>query len=738
MAIAAIKFYAVDPATIFSFGVGNYSTYSGPASAAGMAVITDNEPGIEGLTLDDDNNGNESATATVQLGPLTSTNSSVDAELVWTLRDTVTGQTFQVAQFEVEQGAATGNYLISEVPLVTGRSYQVMQFNSNPDVLAGDPVFSYNDYAANWPAPDGTVHGTGGADTIDKGYLGDANGDRVDDGIGTGPNGMGDRIDAGAGNDRVIAGKGNDTVFGGAGNDTIYGDATTDTVRTTETLKWSQQGSNGQNLASGFTQDTGEIDVSVKFTNNGGNQSISVSTSNQYTDGGLYPANSALYLTGGAGPNVTASMTFNPSSGSTVGNQVENVSFLLNDVDSGTWRDIVNVRAYDANGNEIPVKLTALGNDTVSGQTVTAGNTSEDPNSIAGSVRVTVQGPVHKIDIAYSNGGTTTQALWVTDVKFEVVETISGNDVIDGGEGNDLIYGGLGNDSITGGKGADTIDGGAGNDSLTFSNGDSVVGGTGDDLFVLEDLGETGNITIRGGEGGETQGDVLKLGKLANLSTLNISNPNDNAGGLSGTVVLDNGNILTFSEIESIICFTAGTLIATPRGQRRIEDLGIGDMVVTRDHGLQPIRWIGNRTVPALGSLAPVFLPGGTLMGQERDMRVSPQHRFLLHGYESELYFGTREVLCAARHLTGQAGIRTEEGGSVTYYHMLFDEHEIVYAEGTATESFHPGGHAIGTLADAAREELFTLFPELRAMPESYGNTARRCLKRHEAMLVRV
>ena len=74
----------------------------------------------------------------------------------------------------------------------------------------------------------------------------------------------------------------------------------------------------------------------------------------------------------------------------------------------------------------------------------------------------------------------------------------------------------------------------------------------------------------------------------------------------------------------------------------------------------------------------------------------------------------------------------------VTYVHMLFDQHEIIFAEGAATESFHPGDIGFSAVSEAAREELFAIFPQLRSDPRCYGNTARRCLKTHEAQLIRL
>jgi hypothetical protein len=112
--------------------------------------------------------------------------------------------------------------------------------------------------------------------------------------------------------------------------------------------------------------------------------------------------------------------------------------------------------------------------------------------------------------------------------------------------------------------------GGSDDDTLIFAEGDCASGGSGDDLFVLEDLGETSNgtITIDGGAGDESTGggDTLQLGSLAVL-TQDVRDTfiDDGTGSLSGSIMLDNGTSLNFSEIENIICFTPQTRIATPK-----------------------------------------------------------------------------------------------------------------------------------------------------------------------------
>ncbi len=95
-------------------------------------------------------------------------------------------------------------------------------------------------------------------------------------------------------------------------------------------------------------------------------------------------------------------------------------------------------------------------------------------------------------------------------------------------------------------------------------------------------------------------------------------------------------------------------------------------------------------------------------------------------------------LLVSAKHLIDSKLVTQDEGHDVTYIHMMFDEHEVVYAEGAPSESFHPGEVGLSAVSDPAREELFALFPELRSNMANYGDTARRCLKKHEASLLHV
>ena len=140
----------------------------------------------------------------------------------------------------------------------------------------------------------------------------------------------------------------------------------------------------------------------------------------------------------------------------------------------------------------------------------------------------------------------------------------------------------------------------------------------------------------------------------------------------------------------------------------------------------------------AVAILLVAVIAAGAL-GNTRPLRVSPQHRMLLQGWQAELLFDEAEVLVAAKLLVNDQTIRREEGGPeangmVTYHHMLFDAHEIVLAEGAPSESFHPGHVGWGALAEEAREEILTLFPALDGTNfDPYGPVARRTLTANEA-----
>lgn len=171
----------------------------------------------------------------------------------------------------------------------------------------------------------------------------------------------------------------------------------------------------------------------------------------------------------------------------------------------------------------------------------------------------------------------------------------------------------------------------------------------------------------------------------------------------------------------AVPCFVSGTLIDTPQGPRAIDDLVPGDKVLTMDNGAQPIRWVGckdvsQRELKMDPKLKPIRIVSGALGHglPKRDLFLSPQHRVLIRSPIAQRIFGVNETLIAAKKLVDIPGIFVDgEATSVSYYHMLFDNHEVVFSEGAPSESLYTGQEALKSIGDEAREEVLTLFPEL-------------------------
>lgn len=141
-----------------------------------------------------------------------------------------------------------------------------------------------------------------------------------------------------------------------------------------------------------------------------------------------------------------------------------------------------------------------------------------------------------------------------------------------------------------------------------------------------------------------------------------------------------------FAEV-ACVSFAKGTRITMATGEQRpIETLSEGDLILTRDAGPKPLRWIGNATMRAEGDFAPVRITAGTLSNRY-DLLVSPDHRILIYQREDRLGTGQAEALVKVRHLINDMTVTQEVGGFIEYYQLLFDDHQIIYAEGVASES---------------------------------------------------
>ena len=188
------------------------------------------------------------------------------------------------------------------------------------------------------------------------------------------------------------------------------------------------------------------------------------------------------------------------------------------------------------------------------------------------------------------------------------------------------------------------------------------------------------------------------------------------------TEVGDNESLgAVLNDVSLLVCFCTGAGIETPDGPVAIENLKEGDLVLTMDHGPQPVRWIGKRRVEgaeiaADPELRPVLIRAGAMGpgAPDRDVRVSPQHRVLISDRAARLTFGEDEILAPAKALRDGVRILTDARERATdYFHILFDRHEVIWANGLPTESFHPAEGALTGVDAVARNEILTLFPDL-------------------------
>ena len=198
---------------------------------------------------------------------------------------------------------------------------------------------------------------------------------------------------------------------------------------------------------------------------------------------------------------------------------------------------------------------------------------------------------------------------------------------------------------------------------------------------------------------------------------------------------------------DEFACFVRGTMIDVAHDTVPIETLEPGDLVMTRDNGLQPIRWIGSariggRRTDMPENLRPIRISAGALGTNvpSRDLLVSPQHRILVCSKIARRMFGADEILVAAKQLLQLDGVEiADDLREVEYFHILFDRHEIVTSSGTQTESLYTGGEALKSIGAQAREEIFILFPELKeqdylavpARPLVNGRKGRKLVARH-------
>lgn len=501
-----------------------------------------------------------------------------------------------------------------------------------------------------------------------------------------------DTVDGGIGDDLIFGQQGNDSLSGGDGSDTIDGGDDADTIL---------GGTGDDSLLGGLGDDS--------ITGNTGSDYMAGGDGDDTLDGGFSAGSTELEndtLDGGAGND---SISGNVGDDSIIGGTGADT------ISGGAGNDIAHGGTEDdvLNGN--------LGNDTLNGD--------------GGNDQLTGGGDNDSL-----SGGDGDDTLRGDNAAGS--SSLPGNDTLAGGTGDDQLFGGYGLDSLLGGAGRDFLDGGGDADTLTGGEGfDTFVAGNGD---TITDFNVATGQNF--GDGDQSNNDFVDLSSYYNQANLDAYNEQAaqtggkiyynplgwlradqldnnvlNMAGLTMTIQgVTTGEQLTYDN-TNVLCFGADALIRTATGDVMAGDLAVGDLVHTRDAGLQAIRWIGIRkidaaTLSAHPSLRPIRIRQGALGAglPTTDLIVSPQHRVLVRSKIAQKMFGAAEVLVAAKQLCQIDGIDVAEDlRDVTYVHFLFNAHQIVLSNGAETESLFTGAEALKAVGPAAAVEIFTIFPEL-------------------------
>lgn len=180
-------------------------------------------------------------------------------------------------------------------------------------------------------------------------------------------------------------------------------------------------------------------------------------------------------------------------------------------------------------------------------------------------------------------------------------------------------------------------------------------------------------------------------------------------------------------------CFTEGTRVRMANGDDvAVEDLAPGMRIWTEDDASCALMHLTISPGPGTGDRAPVAIDKG-VFGNQRALRVSPQHCIRVCGAEADLLFGCDRLLVPALHLVGMPGVTRAPVDEVTYYHLIFEGHRVVETEGMLSESFYPGPQALAHLQTGLRADLPAQMPGFaEAPPPPLAPT----LKAHEGRML--
>ncbi|UWR91897.1 Hint domain-containing protein [Phaeobacter inhibens] len=643
---------------------------------------------------------------------------------------------------------------------------------------------------------DDVIEGGVGADTLMGGSGGDTlSGGDGDDYIEGGEGD--DQLSTGIGNDTLLGGEGNDTLNNSAGDDSLVGGVGNDSIVATDGFDTLEGGDGDDTMYGGNDDDLllGGADNDLMYGETG-NDSLDGGDGNDVMDGGV--GNDTLmgglgadtiaggdgddYIDGGDGDDSLTTGLGNDTLIGGAGNDTLRNSAGDDSLVGGTGDD--SIVATDGNdtleggdgadtmygGNDDDLLVggagddkmygeadadtfqmsDGFGNDTISGGE--AGNDSDhiDMSNVTSSVSVTYSG--------FEAGQITDGADTISFSEIEQLTLTDQADVVDASADNAgvNIDAGAGDDTITFGEGDDSITGGAGDDDLLLTEGGGVD--TVSDFDLNDDDGNgfyNDQLDVSDLAGGSGTGGAVRTGDVAvaddGFGNALLTFPGGEQLVLQGVTPaqMSSHNQLYAAGIP---CFTPDVQLATRRGAVPADQIRVGDLLQTADNGFQPVIWVGKRSLSVADlekrpQLRPYCLRPGGVLSPDRPMLLSPQHRLIVNDRclmpeqpRDESFVSAKLLAEMDEDFVAQVMHRAP----VTYVHLMTEQHEVIFAEGIATETFWPGPEAIRGLSADDLRELLTLFPELatvhglsgepgrRQVRKTYGDLARRSLRRRD------
>jgi hypothetical protein len=251
----------------------------------------------------------------------------------------------------------------------------------------------------------------------------------------------------------------------------------------------------------------------------------------------------------------------------------------------------------------------------------------------------------------------------------------------------------------------------AGNDGYLIDRGDGLPDmGNNWGVALIDDLGNvvqflSGDFAITAVDGPAAGETSIGLG---NITSGGQSVETTDFGSTYGAQSTPNPGVIP--------CFAPGTMIRTPLGPRPVEALRPGDLVDTLDSGALPVRWVRRNAQwldgPRQGNF-PILVAAGALgPGRpEQDLVLSPQHRVLVGGGGQLETIFAGEYFAPAKALTGLPGIREMCGRTrITWVHYAFESHQVVFSNGSQTESLLLGPMVRRGLAASEIRDLDAIF----------------------------